>query len=374
MKKFFVVAILVSLFGCTTLISKKDTSNESSNAKKVSVMTYNVENLFDTEDDPAKNDEAFLPLSKKSSLAMKNKCHTQNDNPRYLEECLEKNWSESILKRKFQRITDVVKQVGDKKGPDILILQEVENKNVLERWRDEYLKELGYQTIALVEGPDERGIDTAVISRLPLLQPPQLHQIDLTSPEDPKARPTRGILETQLRLPNGDRLAVFAVHFPSQGAPTPARVKALEVLQKATAALPPHTQVIVGGDFNISAKEDWKEKLFDKYIAPKFAISHKVGCKDCAGTIYYPKDKTWSFFDVLLFSPEMAGGLANWQVVPESIRIVNSSVYQTNRWGSPARFGNGRGGVGVSDHWPVYAELQLNKSITVGNDKEGTKQ
>ena len=34
-------------------------------ASSLSIMTYNVENLFDTEDDPKTNDEQFLPDSEK---------------------------------------------------------------------------------------------------------------------------------------------------------------------------------------------------------------------------------------------------------------------------------------------------------------------
>ncbi|NJL25331.1 MAG: hypothetical protein HC902_09225 [Calothrix sp. SM1_5_4] len=46
----------------------------------------------------------------------------------------------------------------------------------------------------------------------------------------------------------------------------------------------------------------------------------------------------------------------------DSIRIVNSSVYQTDFAGRPAKFRTGHGSVGVSDHWPMYAELKLNDS------------
>jgi hypothetical protein len=60
---------------------------------------------------------------------------------------------------------------------------------------------------------------------------------------------------------------------------------------------------------------------------------------------------------VLLISPNMMGnGDAPWVVVPESFRIENNSLYQTNRYGSPARFDENRKD-GVSDHWPVALEI-----------------
>lgn len=362
MKYLNLILALVFLSSCTSVPK----ATETNAPLKVSAMTFNVENLFDVDDDPNTSDETFLPAMVKATDIMRNTCFTRNDNPRYREECLKKDWSVSILDRKFSRLTDVVAQVNNGSGPDILILQEIENRAVLELWRDGYLYKMHYQTISHVEGPDERGIDTAVLSRLPLLSPPMLHEINLASPANTNPRPTRGILETHLRLPNGDRLVVFAVHFPSQGAPTELRKIAVEKLIELAAKVPAGSQVLMGGDFNITGKEDWKHKYYSKTLKD-FTVSHLVGCNDCVGTIYFPPEKTWSFFDVLMVPNAMTNGSSNWQLNKESIRLVNSSVYQTNRWGSPARFGNGKGSVGVSDHWPLYAEIVLAKpSQTVG--------
>lgn len=328
---------------------------------KISVMTYNVENLFDQQDDTEKNDETFLPPEEKGKIAFQNRCRSRNRG-RYMYECLEKDWSSPIVKRKLSRIADVVAQVNKGHGPDILILEEVENERILKRWNDEYLKNMGYTTVAILEGEDERGIDTAILSRLPLAEEPKLHLIDFSKdPEIKKEeiKPTRGILEARLKLPNGDKLAVFAVHFPSQGAPTIFRKAAMNELMEVTSKVPAGTQVLVGGDFNITSREDWQQKYFRDIAGKRFAISHMIGCTDCAGTTYFPPDKTWSFFDVLMVSKDMYQGNANWQIDPASVQIMNHSIYQVNRYGTPARFGSGKGSVGVSDHWPMYAELKL---------------
>lgn len=325
----------------------------------VSILTYNVENLFDTEDDPVKNDETFLPASVKADPVFQNRCRTQNSNPFYARECLSKDWSPRILDRKLSRLSDVIAQVQNGRGPDILMVEEVESHKVLEQWRDRYMSAMGYTTLAYVKGPDERGINTAVFSRLPLLEPPRLHEIDFSSLEK-NPRPSRGILEVHLRLPNGDPLVVLSLHFPSQGAPTAFRKLAVDKLLAIAAGFPKGTNILVGGDFNITAKEEWKEKYVENRLAKEFTVSHYVGCKGCVGTIYYSRDNTWSFFDILLFSKSLSsGGTSPWRLDPASIHIVNSSVYQINRYGKPARFGNGRGPVGVSDHWPMYAELKL---------------
>ena len=358
---------------------------------RVSLLTFNVENLFDTEDDPVKNDEAFLPIQKKQSEVMKNKCRVQNQpfhdkkagaknkDPlvglqreehgmddffvKYqIEECLTKDWSPKVLDRKMRRLTDVLEQVNHGFGPDIVMLQEVENESVLKAWRDKYLAKMGYQTLILLEGPDERGIDTAILSRLPQMEPAKLHKVDLYKGQDidpNEAKPTRGILEARLRLPDGQPLAVFAVHFPSQGAPSAHRRVAAEALLEAASHVSPGTPIIVGGDFNITSKEEWKKRYFRDLIGQSFAVSFMVGLHDQPGSSYYKYDQTWSYFDVLLFSKSFFEESSPWKLDPSSLRLINSSVYQTDQDGKPAKFRNGYGSVGVSDHWPVYAEIKI---------------
>lgn len=355
----------------TSACASKPKKTQEPHPEKVTVLTFNVENLFDNFHDEDKNDEPYLSPELKQNARLQNKCRAQSS-AFYIRECLDKDWSSPIVKRKLSRTADVVRQVENGRGPDILILEEVENEHILAKWRDEYLKDLGYQTLVLIEGPDERGIDTAILSRLPLIEKPELHLIDFSKDAeiDPKnIRPTRGILEARLKMPNGDKLAVFAIHFPSQGAPTPFRRVALENLVALAKKVPPDTHVLVGGDFNITTVEDNKYKYFQKIAAPEFTVSHFVGCKDCAGSIYYPKDKTWSFFDVLMFDKRFSDGKSAWKLDEDSIKLINTSVYQTNRWGTPARFGSGKGPVGVSDHWPIYAELKLKKNDTAGVEK-----
>ena len=358
---FFTIAI-IPLWGCASLPSLHPALKGE---QKVSVLTFNVENLFDTEDDPEKMDETYLPLSVKSSPVYQNKCRIQNDSPSRIQECLHTDWTPALLERKLQRLTDVVAQVQGGLGPDILILEEVESRAVLEQWRNKYLKAMGYETLAFVKGPDERGINPAILTRLPMLNEPTLHTVDLSIVED-KARPTRGILEARLQMPNGEKLHVFALHFPSQASPTAFRRQAVQTLKDLTTTLPADANVLVGGDFNITTKEELKENFFANTLGQDFAVSHLSGCEKCVGTVYYPPDQTWSFFDVLLFSRNLDGGPANWQLDRHSIRVVNSSIYQMKADATPARFGNGRGPVGVSDHWPVYAELYLKPRKQLG--------
>ncbi|MEM7646795.1 MAG: endonuclease/exonuclease/phosphatase family protein [Pseudomonadota bacterium] len=346
-----VLSFLCSVFfvGCASKEIKPDPN-------ALTVMTYNVENLFDTLDDPNKNDETYLPIEKKQTSQHRMKCQAAGK-PHWIRECLKKDWSEVKLERKMGRLADVIKQIKKGQGPDLLILQEVENLNVLERLRQNHLAGLGYQEAILVEGPDERGIDVAILSKLPLSQKPILHEIDLMPAAKEvgrkKTRPTRGILQARFELPNKKMLTVFGVHFPSQGSPTPYRRVAVKKLLELKKSLPQNELALAAGDFNITAKEDGKEGLFHKELAQEWLISHQMGCDQCQGTHSYRG--SWSFLDAILFSKNFKYG--PWVVNPKSIRLANKSLYQLNHFGGPARFREGTAQKGVSDHFPLAADI-----------------
>ena len=57
------------------------------NAENISVMSINAQNLFDTIDDPGKDDKAFLPLEMKQSKKHKNSCNSITVN-RWRMECI----------------------------------------------------------------------------------------------------------------------------------------------------------------------------------------------------------------------------------------------------------------------------------------------
>jgi len=337
-------------------------------AGSVTIMTYNVENLFDTEDDADRSDEAYLPLSKKDNELIRAACRAKNDKDYRKQECMEKDWSEDVLATKMRRLTDVLSQVRAGRGPDVLLLQEVENKNVLEIWRKNHLAKMNYNPAILIEGEDERGIDVGLMTRLEVVGEPKLHKIPFVANDNLKAEDisgTRGILETTLKMDDGSLLTVMVVHLPSQSNPTEMRKQSLEFVNNLKTKLPKDRAVLVGGDFNVSSDEEAKEDFFAKTMAKDWAVSHFVGCDGCDGTYFYNKDKAWNFLDVFLISKDlMESGKSPWQVSTKSIRIANKSIYQTNIYDSPAKFDQHRKD-GVSDHWPMVMEL-VKRNVVVG--------
>ncbi|NEX14718.1 MAG: endonuclease [Prosthecochloris sp.] len=104
---------------------------------KLTMMWWNVENLFDTVDDPLTRDSEFTPEGKK-------------------------RWTEKKLLLKCMRISHIVKVVALKTGgyPGILAFAEVENLNVFKKLLS-FLPDNSYKT-AYHASNDPRGIDIAL--------------------------------------------------------------------------------------------------------------------------------------------------------------------------------------------------------------------
>ena len=294
------------ILGLWSLSSKAlpSLSESQKTSSRITLMTYNVENLFDTVDDPHKSDETYLPLQLKRKSPHIIKACNKLKKSHWRSQCKNIDWTSKVLKNKMKRLADVIRKVNFKKGPDVLILQEVENLEVLEQLRIQFLSDIFTSPAILIEGPDKRGIDVGILTRLPQKKSAQLHQIHFKPEGALNSRhinPTRGILEVSLELPDGSTLYVFGVHFPSQGKPTPARQQALAQLNSIIRKKPKDSFIIVGGDFNISRSEEAKYGLY-KSLSGEYLVSHIVGCKDCRGTNYYHTKRSWSFLDALVFS------------------------------------------------------------------------
>lgn len=327
----------------------KTIAHAYSSRKKVSLMTFNVQNLFDNVHDDRKNDYTFLPFSEKGTDDQKKACNRMRG--RNKQECLTLDWSDAVLKTKFERIAQVIMREEDGHGPDVLILQEVENYAVLRRLTKDFLGGAGYHIVHF-ESKDFRGIDVAILTRLRLSEIPQYHEIPFKKGFD-----TRGILEATLILPNKELLTIFAMHLPAQQAPVIYREKSLKFITKLAQRLPKDRYAIAVGDTNISSLEEKDTEILRKNAEPFWKLSHKIGCKSCQGTFYYEKDESWSFFDIFFFSDRLTDHPGIWRVNPASIRLANSLPQQNTAKKTPKGY-YPPGFEGVSDHFPLYVELE----------------
>ena len=182
------------------------------------VMFYNVENLFDCQDDSLKDDDEFLPTAIR-------------------------HWHVGRFKRKMADISRVIVNSGRGTIPAIVGLCEVENEYVM-RYLTRYspLKQLGYRHV-MTDSPDERGIDVAIIYQRERFKPVATRSVRVdVAPAG--ASPTRDLLHCCGLVATGDTLDIIACHLPSRrgGSATAAKARRM-VLDLLTAAYADSTEV-----------------------------------------------------------------------------------------------------------------------------------
>ncbi|MFW6310261.1 MAG: endonuclease/exonuclease/phosphatase family protein, partial [Prolixibacteraceae bacterium] len=128
----FTLLLVFVLFSCSK--EKKE------DRRNMTVVFYNVENLFDLVDEPLKKDEEFTPAG-------------------------EKKWNEERYEKKLKDLAKVLTSVNKNELPEIIGLSEVENRKVLEDLVSTGKLSGGNYKIIHYESPDFRGIDNALIYR-----------------------------------------------------------------------------------------------------------------------------------------------------------------------------------------------------------------
>ena len=309
-----------------------------------SVMTLNVNNLFDELDDPKKDDKAYLPIELKQTNKHINSCNRVPVNS-WKNECLYLDWDTETKDAKLKNLArDIL--LYDETGPDILALQEVENINILEQLY-RLLEPYGYIDLELLESKDYRGIDTAIISKFEIIDS-TLHYIKFSGEFEDKD--TRPILDSTILI-NDKKIKVYNVHFPAGYHDVSMRIDSLNKLKKL---LKMHNMPTVAlGDFNVNTEED-SELFIYKDQEDLWDVAHSIGCADCKGTYYYSYGKSWSFLDTIFVSKQR-----NISYDTDSIKlhITEHNAYKDS--GKPIRF-NAKSKTGVSDHLPMVARIKIN--------------
>lgn len=325
-------------------------------AKRISVMTFNVENLFDGVHDEGKRDHTYMPLfMKKHTKGLQQICD-QNRFQMWVDECMQLDWNRATLDAKMANLARTIFSVNNGHGPDMIVLQEVENIRILEHFKRRFLSRGNYLPAVLLEGRDKRGIDVAVLSRIPLNADPKLHYVDFQGIADTDKKDTRPILEARFMLPSGDRVTVFAAHFPAPFHDKKFRIQSFQKLRELQRQTDGY--VIAAGDFNVPSEEDKRFQILGNYVEPDWLIAHKYCLGSCKGTNYYAKKDSWSFLDMILLSKNFSDG-AGWELDIKSVKVANEYTGHVTSQGTPKRY-DPIAKEGVSDHWPIYLEIYRN--------------
>jgi endonuclease/exonuclease/phosphatase family metal-dependent hydrolase len=219
------VAVLLSIYSCSGCSFFPERAAESGNC---TILTYNVQNLFDDVHDGTEYDE-FIPGAG--------------------------GWSSDLFHLKLQRVSEVLTRFPGG-GADIILLQEVENENALEMLRTHYLKGGGYRYSA-VSNASDTAVQTAVLSRFPIRRV-RAHVVTLDG--RPVGRP---VLECSIEVGDGE-LILFCCHWKSKSGGAeqtePARIAAAGVLAdllRIKAAEEAPVPVLVAGDLN-ECIDEWE--------------------------------------------------------------------------------------------------------------------
>lgn len=200
-------------------------------ANDVVIGFYNVENLFNPNDDSLKNDDAFTPDGFN-------------------------HWTYKKYVRKVNNIAKVLLAMNGWEPPDIVGLEEIEEESVLRRLCfDSPLKKYGYRYVHY-DSPDARGVDVALIYRVKNVKILRSRPVPVVFPFDTSCR-NRDLLYVVALLPNRDSVHVVVNHWTSRyGGYAPTIVKrnhyARVVRQLADSILDenPEANIVIGGDLN----------------------------------------------------------------------------------------------------------------------------
>ena len=327
-------------------------AQEKKKFKIHTVAFYNLENLFDTINDPLKFDEAS-PIM----------------------EMNEANRAE-VYENKVRNMARVVADIGNedtKNTPAIIGVSEVENRQVLvDLVNDPQLLHKDYGIIHF-DSPDKRGIDVALLYQKALFTPITTSSNELLI-YDSLTR-DRVFTRNQLLVSGeleGDLIHIIVNHWPSRsGGEARSRSKRVgaaklnKQLIDSLQSKDPYAKIITMGDYNDNpTNASFKEAL--KTTADKDRVPFKgiynpyenLFKKKGLGTTGY-RD-AWSLFDMILVTkPLLEKDYYSFRYYKAGIF---NKYYLSNKHGRykdyPLRsFANGGFTDGFSDHFPVYIYL-----------------
>lgn len=314
---------------------------------------YNLENLFDTIDQPEVLDEEFLPNGPNQ-------------------------WTSARYQRKLHNMARVISEIGVDVNPNgfaVLGISEVENGGVVrDLVRTRPLTPRGLRVVSH-EGPDARGVDVGLI-----YDPRQFTLLGqkayrLRMPDDPDFKTRDQLLVTGLL--DGDTLHVIVNHWPSrrggekrsQGKRWAAADLSRHIIDSLVARNP-NARIVHMGDLN----DDPIDPSVVKHLRATGDRKNPALKPGGEGTLLYAPmtdlykkglgtlawNDSWNLFDQISLSPALITGDGG-RYTYHGVRVFSQPyMKQTegNFAGYPLRsFVGSQWMDGYSDHFPVFVIL-----------------
>lgn len=338
--KFILFFLLISLSG---FAQKKATYQIRT------IAFYNVENLFDTENDSITRDDDRTPEGKDQ-------------------------WTQKRYLKKIENTSKVITEIGAEltyTSPDIIGLCEIENLQVLEDLvAHDNLKNKNYGILHF-DSPDERGIDVALLYKKDVFLPDSFtsHRLLLFNTEGYRDY-SRDQLVVSGLLDN-EKIHFIVNHWPSRSGgesrSKPNRLAAAKLNKRiidSISKLEVLPKIISMGDFNDDPTDDSLKKVLR-------TIGKKKKLED--GDLYNPMEKLfkkgigslayrdkWYLFDQFFMTKAFVEPLNNaykfWKtgVYNPSYLLTQNGRYKAYPFRT---YAGGSYTGGYSDHFPVYLYL-----------------
>lgn len=344
--KYRLMRILKSILIVAFLVVSCSLSVQAQQYKAGVIAFYNLENLFDTINQPEVNDEEFTPTG--ANL-----------------------YTPQVYMDKLGKLSDVLSLIGTDITPDgfsVLGCAEIENITVLQDLINmPKLKGRGYK-IVHYDSPDKRGIDVGFLYNPKYFK--VLHSEPLFVPlkgDDGEPYFTRDVLYVY-GLYDGEPVHFFVNHWPSrrggEEASAPNRALAagvakakIDSINKAT----PDAKIILMGDLNDDPVSPSVAKTLgaigdEGRVKPNGLYNPWVKYyKDGIGTLAY--GDAWNLFDQIMLSHAFLDKKqSGFFYQKASIFSKEFMIQKTGRYkGYPLRtYDSGAYQGGYSDHFPTY--------------------
>jgi predicted extracellular nuclease len=333
------------------IIFLKPTAYSNAQTLQSKVMFFNVENYFDTFNDDKTLDDDFTPAGS-----------------------YHWTWAKFLAKR--NALAKIIVAVGEGKIPSIIGLCEIENRFVLNQLVNETpLAKFDYR-IVHHESPDSRGIDVAL-----LYDPACFELLYQNFYEVSKKFKTREILYAKGIFFGIDTLHVFVNHFPSKRggakASEPRRTTAAIALKRLCDSIKntnSNANILIMGDFNDTPDSKFVINILqakDSFDTINERDLYNLALplmKKGEGTIKF--QGVWEFIDLMFVSGSMLNKTNKITCEPSDFKIFkapylleNDNAYVGKK---PKRtFIGMKYNGGISDHFPVYIQLNLNSKNAV---------
>ncbi|MBC8345423.1 MAG: endonuclease/exonuclease/phosphatase family protein [Candidatus Marinimicrobia bacterium] len=321
MKKIITVVIWITFWIFT--------SSCSQDISPLTIGFWNVENLFDLENDPEKNDDEFAVGGRK-------------------------NVTREIYDLKIKNTAEVLADLN----ADVVGLCEVETQGVLIDLNDAYTSR-DYK-IVHYESPDFRGIDNALLYDPSVFKVVESRAIGNPLPNDGK---TRDILYVEGEY-GGETIHLFVNHWPSnyggRKKAIPKRAATAQLIVKEISKIllqNAGAEIVLLGDFNENPDEMNVQSL--KTVGLTSLMEPMIGTPNMGTYVYRGQDL---FYDQIVVSE----GLKDKQGLgldPESVMILDLMKYRQQEGDYahyPFRFWAGNRLLGgYSDHLAVRVTIIL---------------